>query len=102
VQERRDQVVEEVRKAERARDLLAELERQLGEDNPEPEPSLAQLERLAQSLPEADTVRLLVESAVGNARTHRAIKALSDVSRARSAIEGKISTLQASPVYRSE
>ncbi len=95
----REQMVEELRKQEQARDLLREVERRLGPkgpDRPELEDQLTQLERLAESLPEAHMARLLIESAVGSARAHRASKAGSDVSRARSAIEGRISTLRGS------
>jgi hypothetical protein len=90
-----EQMIEELRKAEQARDLLSEAERRLasGEDT-EPEGPLRQLEQLAQSLPEADPIRLLIESAVGAARTRSSIKAGSDVSRSRSAIEGEISSLR--------
>ena len=94
MQERREQLAEELRKSERARDLLRELERRLKEeDRPDLERHLTQLDRLAQSLPEPHSVRLLIESAVGSARAHRARKAGSDVSRSRSVIEGRISTL---------
>jgi uncharacterized protein HemY len=93
-QERREQLVEELRKSEQARDLLKELERRLKEeDRPDLEHQLTQLDELAQSLPEPHSVRLLVESAVGSARAHRAPKAGSNVSRSRSVIEGRISTL---------
>ena len=95
MQDRHDQMVEELRKQERARDLLKELERRLkGEERPDLEQHLTQLDKLAESLPAADMVRLLIESAVASARTARSAKAGSDVSRSRSAVEGKISTLQ--------
>ena len=95
MQERREQMVEELRTSERARDLLKELERRIkGRDRPDLEHHLTQLDQLAESLPEPHTVRLLVESAVGSARADRSAKAGSDVSRSRSAIEGRISTLQ--------
>ncbi len=94
---RRERLVEEIRTAERARDLLTELERRLKEEkSPELEQHLAQLDRLAQSLPEAHTVRLLVESAVGSARTRGAGYAGSAASRSRSKTEGRISTLRGS------
>lgn len=95
MQVRREQLVEEIRKAEQARDLLTELERRLKEEkSPELEQHLAQLDRLAQSLPEGHNVRLLVESAVGSARTRGARRAGSATSRSRSKTEGRISTLR--------
>ena len=95
MQERHEQMAEELRKLEQARDLLREVERHLrGGDGSEVEDYLAQLERLAESFPEGHMARLLIESAVGSARTHRAGKAFSEVSRSRSAIEGEISTLR--------
>ena len=52
MQERREQLLQELRTAEQARDLLSELERLLKEENhPEPERCLTQLKQLAQSLP---------------------------------------------------
>lgn len=92
----RKQLVEESRKAEQARDLLRGLERHLKEEDcPEDtERDLERLERLEGSFPEGHIVRLLIESAVGSARARGATKAGSDVSRSRSAIEGRISTLQ--------
>lgn len=93
----REQMVEELRKQEQARDLLREAERRLGPkgpDSPELEDQLTQLERLAESLPEDHMARLLIESAVGSARGREARKSGSDISRARSAIEGRISTLR--------
>lgn len=90
-----EEMLEELRKAEQARDLLSELERRLAAgDQSELERYLTQLEQLAQSLPEADPMRLLIEDAVESARTRDSIKAGSDVSRSRSAIEGEISTLR--------
>jgi hypothetical protein len=90
----REQMVEELRKAKLARDLLSELERRLKEENnTELEGYLTQLEQLAQSYPEEHTTRLLIESAVGSARTRRTGISSSDVSRSRSSIEGEISTL---------
>ena len=94
MEERRGQLVERLRKAEQARDLLRELERLLKEDSPELERTLKQLDRLAQPLPEADRIRWFIESAVGSARADRAGKAGTDVSRSRSAIEGELSTLR--------
>ena len=95
MQERREQLADRLRKAEQARDLLRELERRLkdrGSTQAEDQPT--QLERLAQTLPEADRIRWLIESAAGSARADRSAKAGSDVSRSRSAIEGEISTLR--------
>lgn len=94
MEERRGQLVERLRKAEQARDLLRELERLLKEDSPELERTIEQLDRLAQPLPEADRIRWFVESAVGSARADRSGKAGTDVSRSRSAIEGELSTLR--------
>ena len=98
MQNRHEQMVEELRKQERARDLLKELERRLKvEERPDLEQHLTQLDKLAESLPAADMApRLLIESAVASARTARSAKAGSDVSRSRSAIEGEISTLRGS------
>jgi hypothetical protein len=94
VQGRREQLVEEIRTAERARDLLAGLERRLkGKDRADLEEYLGRLERLAGSLPEGHTVRLLVESAAGSARARGAGYAGSAASRSRSKTEGRISTL---------
>jgi len=97
MQERREQVVERLRNAEQARDLLTELERRLKkEDGPELERLLSQLDQLAQPFPEADRIRWFIESAAGSARAGRAAKAGTAVSRSRSAIEGEISTLRGS------
>jgi hypothetical protein len=90
----REQMLEELRKAEQARDLLTDLQRRLAGGTSELEDLLTHLEQLAQSLSEADPIRLLIESAVGSARMRDSIKAASDVSRSRSAIEGEISTLR--------
>ena len=93
MQEWRTQLPEELRKAEQARDLLSEVERRLKEENrPELQRYITQLEQLAQSYPEGHSVRLLLESAVRS-------ELVGDVSRARSAIEGGISTLQSSLHY---
>src|SRR5215207_8421038 len=89
-----EQMLEELRKAEQARDLLSRVERRLAGGDSETEGRLRQLEQLAQSLSAPDSIRLLIESAVGAARTRSSIKAGSDVSRSRSAIEGEISTLR--------
>ena len=86
MEQRREQLVEEIRIAERARDLLAGLERRLKErDRSNLE---KHLERLAGSLPEAHTVRLLAEDAVRSARTRGAGYAYSAASRCRSKTEG--------------
>ncbi len=95
MQERREDLAERLRNAEQARDLLAELERRLkDEDRPDLERTLAQLDRLAQALPEADRIRWFIESGTGSARARDARKAGTDVGRSRSAIEGEISTLR--------
>ena len=95
MEQRREQLVEEIRIAERARDLLAGLERRLKErERSDLEEHLGHLERLAGSLPEAHTVRLLAESAVRSARTRGAGYAGSAASRSRSITEGRISTLR--------
>jgi hypothetical protein len=89
-QERRDQMIEELRKHEQARDLLREVEGRLrGGDSSEVEDHLGRLERLAERLPEGHMARLLIESAVGSVRARDARKAYSDVSRSRSTIEGE-------------
>ena len=93
----REQLVEEIRIAEQARDLLAGLERRLKErDRSDLEEHLGHLERLAGSLPEEHTVRLLADSAVRSARTRGAGYAGSAASRSRSVTEGRISTLRGS------
>jgi hypothetical protein len=90
-----EQITDELHKAEQAHDLLSELERRLAAgDQAHLERYLTHLEQLEQALPEPDPIRLLIEDAVGSARTRDAIKAGSDVSRSRSAIEGEISTLR--------
>src|SRR5918998_3613061 len=94
-EERREQLVEEIRTAERARDLLAGLERRLKErDRSGLENHLSQLERLAGSLPEEHTVRLLVDDAVQSARARGAGYAGSAASRSRSKTEGRLSSLR--------
>jgi hypothetical protein len=93
--ERLEQMTEELRKLEQARDLLRELEGRLRRgDDPDLEDHLTRLEQLGESFAEGHMARLLVESAVGNVRAHGAGKAYSEVSRSRSAIEGEISTLR--------
>jgi hypothetical protein len=93
----REQLVEEIRTAERALDLLAGLERRLKQrDRSELEEHLGHLARLAGSLPEEHPVRLLVESAVWSARARGAGYAGSAASRSRSKTEGRLSTLRGS------
>ena len=94
MQDRREQMIEELRKEEQARDLLREVEGRLRGDDPQLEDHLRRLERLAESFPEGHMARLLIESAVGSARARDAVKAGADVSRSRSAIEGEILTLR--------
>jgi hypothetical protein len=89
-----EQMLEELGKAEQAQALLSEVERRLSAGNANLENLLGQLEQLGQSLGESDPIRLLIEEAVGAARTRDSIKAGSDVSRSRSAIEGEISSLR--------
>jgi hypothetical protein len=89
-----EQMLEELRKAEQARELMSEVERRLSAGNTDLENLLRQLEQLGQSLAESDPIRLLIEEAVGAARTRDSIKSGSDVSRSRSAIEGEISSLR--------
>jgi hypothetical protein len=94
MQQRREQLLEELRRAEQARDLLRELEHNLSEEKgPEFAAPVRRLEQLAQSLPEAHIVRLVIESALGPSE-------VGNVSRARSAIEGEISTLQGALRYK--
>jgi hypothetical protein len=88
MQQRREQLLKELRIAEQARDLLSVLEHNLSEEKgPGFARRVRRLEQLAQSLPEAHIVRLVIESALGPSE-------VGNVSRARSAIEGEISTLQ--------
>jgi len=95
MQERREQLLQELRKAEQARDLLSELERLLQEENhPEARRYENQLERLAQSLPEGHSVRLLIESAIRP-------EMVGSVGRARSALEGEVKTLRGALHYHS-
>jgi len=96
MQERREQMIEELRKQEQARDLLQELEGRLRGEETELEDHLSRLERLSESWPEGHMARLLIESAVGSVRARDPRKAGSDVSRSRSAMEGRISTLRGS------
>jgi hypothetical protein len=95
--ERRELLVEEIRTAQRARDLLAGLELRLNErDRSELEEHLGRLDQLAGSLPEAHSVRLLIDSAVKAATTRGAGYAGSAASRSRSKTEGRISWLRGS------
>jgi transposase len=93
--ELREQLLQELRKAAQARELLRELECLLTEENhPELGRCLRQLKQLAQSLPEGHIVRLLIESAIRPER-------MGSVGRARSALEGKVSTLRGVLNYHS-
>ena len=66
MQGRRERMVEELRKEERALALLREVEQRLKEgDSSELEEYLRQLDRLVESWPEGHMPRLLTESAVG-------------------------------------
>jgi hypothetical protein len=95
MQERCEQLLQELRKAEQARDLLSELERLPKEENhPELERCLTQLKQLAQSLPEGHSVRLLIESAIQP-------EMVGSVGRARSALEGEVNTLRGALHYNS-
>jgi len=95
MEQRREQLVQEIRTAEQARDLLAGLERRLeGEDHSDLEAYLGRLDRLAASLPEGHTVRELVEDAAAYTRERGAEKAGEVTSRSRSKTEGRISTLR--------
>ena len=95
VHERRKQLVDEIRTAESARELLAGLEQRLkGKDRSHLEEYLGRLDQLAESLPEAHTVRLLVDEATKHARTRGTGYAGSAASRSRSKIEGRISTVR--------
>lgn len=94
-QELREQLLQELRKTAQARELLSELECLLKEENhPELGRRLRQLEQLARSLPEGHTVRLLIESAIRPER-------VGSVRRARSALEGEVSTLRGALNYHS-
>ena len=95
MQELREQLLQERRKAAQARELLSELERLLeGENHPGLERCLRQLKQLARSLPEGHIVRLLIESAIRP-------EMVGSVSRARSALEGEVSTLRGVLNYHS-
>jgi uncharacterized protein (UPF0216 family) len=91
--EQREHLIEELRKAEQALTLLKELEPHLTErKGKELEGHVRALEQLAQSLPENHIVRLVIESALVPTN-------VGTVSRARSALEGEISTLQGALRY---
>jgi len=91
--EQREQLLEELRKAEQARDLLRELEPHLTDrKGAELDGHVRALEQLAQSLPETHIVRLVIESALDPSN-------VGTVGRARSAIEGEISTLEGALRY---
>ena len=95
MEQRHERLVEELRMAERARELLAGLEWHLkNRERADLENHLRQLDRLAGSLPEGDIVRQLVEDAAEYARARGASKSGSVASRSRSKIEGRISTLR--------
>ena len=98
VHEQRELLVQEIRTAERARDLLVGLERRLKKerDREDLEEHLGHLERLAESLPDEHPVRPLVEGAVRSARARGAGYAGSAASRARSKSEGRLSWLRGS------
>jgi len=95
MRELREQLLQELRKAAQARELLSELECLLKEENhPELGRCLRQLKQLAQSLPEGHNVRLLIESAIRP-------EMLGSVRRARSALEGRVWTLRGALNYHS-
>jgi hypothetical protein len=95
MEQRHERLVEELRIAERARELLAELEWHLkNRKRADLENHLRQLDQLAGSLPEGHVVRLVVENAAAHARARGAGKAGSVASRSRSKTEGRVSTLQ--------
>jgi uncharacterized protein (UPF0216 family) len=91
--EQREHLLEELRKAEQALTLLKELEPHLTQSKgTELEGHVRALQQLAQSLPEGHIVRLVIESALEPSN-------VGTVSRARSALEGEISTLQGALRY---
>jgi uncharacterized protein (UPF0216 family) len=91
--ERREHLLEELSKAEQALALLRELEPHLTErEGKELDGHVRALKQLAQSLPEDHIVRLVIESALEPSN-------VGTVSRARSALEGEISTLQGALRY---
>ena len=91
--EQREHLLEELRKAEQALTLLKLLEPHLAESKgKELEGHVRALKQLAQSLPQDHIVRLVIESALEPSN-------VGTVSRARSALEGEISTLQGALRY---
>jgi uncharacterized protein (UPF0216 family) len=91
--EQREHLLEELRKAEQALTLLKELEPHLTDrKGKELDSHVRALKQLAQSLPEGHMVRLVIESALEPSN-------VGTVSRARSALEGEISTLQGALRY---
>ena len=93
--EQREHLLEELRKAQQALTLLKGLEPHLTDrKGKELEGHVRALKQLAQSLPEDHIVRLVIESALEPSN-------VGTVSRARSAIEGEISTLQGALRYGS-
>ena len=91
--EQREHLLEELRKAEQALTLLKLLEPHLTErKGKELEGHVRALKQLAQSLPQDHIVRLVIESALEPSN-------VGTVSRARSALEGEISTLQGALRY---
>ena len=93
--ERREQLAEELRIAQRARALLAALEQRLKDkDRSDLQEHLGHLDRFAQPLPEEHFVWLLVDDAIKHAMTRGAGKAGSVASRCRSKCEGRISRLE--------
>jgi hypothetical protein len=92
--EQREHLLEELRKAEQALTLLKLLEPHLTQrKGRELEGHVRALQQLAQSLPGDHIVRLVIESALEPSN-------VGTVSRARSALEGEISTLQGALRYR--
>jgi uncharacterized protein (UPF0216 family) len=91
--EQREHLLEELRKAEQALTLLKLLEPHLTQrKGKELEGHVRALQQLAQSLPGDHIVRLVIESALEPSN-------VGTVSRARSALEGEISTLQGALRY---
>ena len=91
--EQREHLLEELRKAEQALTLLKELEPHLTQrKGKELEDHVRALQQLAKSLPGDHIVRLVIESALEPSN-------VGTVSRARSALEGEISTLQGALRY---
>ena len=93
MEQQREHLLEELRKAQQALTLLKELEPHLTDrKGTELEGHVRALKQLAQSLPEGHIVRLVIESALEPSN-------VGTVSRARSALEGEISTLQGALRY---